>query len=105
MAWVRTALAMISFGFTIYKFLHGLQEATTIRLRHPEGPRDIGLFLTALGSLSLIACTVQYMQHLKAVRRIGGAPVRLGVAFYVAGAVVLLGLAMFIGLATRMGPF
>jgi putative membrane protein len=105
MAWVRTALSMISFGFGIYKFLHGLQEATTIHLRHPEGPRDIGLFLTALGTASLIAGTVQYAQQVKAVRLIGGARPRLGVAFYVAGAVMLLGLVVFIGLVTRMGPF
>jgi len=26
MAWVRTALSMISFGFTIYKFLQVLQQ-------------------------------------------------------------------------------
>jgi putative membrane protein len=48
MSWIRTAMAMLSFGFTIYKFLHGLHEAGTIRLKHPEGPRDIGLFLCAL---------------------------------------------------------
>ena len=34
MAWVRTALSMISFGFTIYKVIEGLQHeaAHSIRL-------------------------------------------------------------------------
>ena len=30
MAWIRTALAMISFGFTIYKFLHGFADLGSI---------------------------------------------------------------------------
>ena len=30
MAWVRTALSMISFGFTIYKFLQVIDEQSTV---------------------------------------------------------------------------
>ena len=102
MAWIRTALSMIGFGFTIFKFLAGLHEAGSIRLRRPEGPRNIGLFLAALGPGSLLAGVVQYVQTLRQVR--GPAP-RLGTAFYVACAVVVLGLVVFIGLITRVGPF
>ena len=101
MAWVRTALAMLSFGFTIYKFLNGLHEAGTIKLKHPQGPREIGLVLTVLGTGSLIAGVVQYWT---AVRRLGSSS-RLGVAFYVAWAVVVLGILIVIGIAQRLGPF
>ena len=61
MAWIRTALSMIGFGFTIYKFLHGLHEAGNLHLRRPEGPRIIGLFLAALGTSSLLAGIVEYV--------------------------------------------
>jgi putative membrane protein len=102
MAWIRTSLAMISFGFTIFEFLHGLQQAAAIDLRRPQGPRQIGLFLTILGTGSLVAGLAQYM---RALHRLHGRAARLGVAFYVACAVVLLGLGVLIGLLSRVGPF
>jgi putative membrane protein len=101
MAWVRTALSMIGFGFTIFKFLHGLQEAGNLHLRRPEEPRVIGLFLVALGTCSLLAGIVQYIQTLA---HIAGSRPRLGVAFYVACAVVALGAVVLVGLVSRTGP-
>jgi putative membrane protein len=102
MAWIRTALSMISFGFTIFKFLLGLNEAGSIRLLRPEAPRNIGLFLAALGTGSLLAGLLQYLQTL---RHLPGSPPRLGVAFYVACAVVVLGLVVLVGMIRRAGPF
>jgi putative membrane protein len=102
MAWIRTALSMISFGFTIFKFLHGLHDAGTIRLRRPEAPRDIGLFLTAVGTGSLIAALVQ---HAAMARQLGRSPWWSGPAFYVAFAIVLLGLLVLFGLIAHAGPF
>jgi putative membrane protein len=67
MAWVRTGLSMISFGFTIYKILQGVQEAGVID--HGVSPRSAGLFLTGLGTLSIIAGTVEYWQRAKEARR------------------------------------
>ena len=102
MAWIRTALSMVSFGFTIFKFLDGLHQAGTIRLRRPEAPRDIGLFLTALGTGSLIAALVQ---HAALARQLGRSPWQTGPALYVAFAVVSLGLLVLFGLIARTGPF
>ena len=101
MAWTRTALSMISFGFTIYKFLNGMHEAGGIRLRRPEGPRDIGLFLTALGTGSLVAGMIEHMQTR---RRIEGRT-HFGAGFYVAAVVLALGVLVLFGLITRRGPF
>ena len=39
MAWVRTALSMIAFGFTIYKFLQVIQEQSTLPVLRPQTPR------------------------------------------------------------------
>ena len=102
MAWIRTALSMISFGFTIFKFLGGLHEAGTIRLRRPEAPRDIGLFLAALGTGSLVAAL---FQHVALARELGRSPWQTGPAPYVSLAVVLLGLLVLFGLIARTGPF
>jgi inner membrane protein YidH len=102
MAWIRTALSMISFGFTIYKFLQGLHEAATIQLRHPQGPRELGLFLAALGTASVVIGLVQYRHVL---RETLGPSTHAGLTAYVAGAVLLLGVLVCFGLVTRMGPF
>ncbi|WP_217478547.1 YidH family protein [Pararobbsia alpina] len=59
MAWTRTALSMISFGFTIYKLLEGFREAG-VHLAHPHSPRNIGLFLTGLGTVSMVLGTIEY---------------------------------------------
>jgi putative membrane protein len=101
MAWIRTALSMIGFGFTIFKFLHGLQEAGSLHLRRPEEPRSIGLFLTALGTGSLL---LGILEHLQTLARIPGPRPRLSVAFYAACAVVTLGVIVFVGVGGRGGP-
>ena len=102
MAWIRTALAMISFGFTIYKFLHVFAASGTFHLRRPNGPRDLGLFLTALGTGSLVAGIVQYVQMLWQIHI---SALRTSVSFYVACVVVILGLTIFLGIIANIGPF
>lgn len=67
MAWIRTALSMISFGFTIYKLLQGFQESG-VHMPHLESPRLVGLFLTALGTTSMVMGTVEYWYRLKELR-------------------------------------
>ena len=47
MAWIRTSLSMLSFGFTIYKFLQAV--ATQGNMEHPNSPQTVGLLLTGLG--------------------------------------------------------
>ena len=69
MAWIRTALSMISFGFTIYKLLQGFQ-AEGVSLAHPNTPRTVGLFLTGLGTASMIMGTIEYWQRLKELNRL-----------------------------------
>lgn len=102
MAWVRTALSMISFGFTIYKFLKGLYDAGAIHLRRPEGPRNLGFFLVALGTGSLVAGIVEHVQTLG---RLPGPRTRLGTAFFLACAVSILGVVVLVGLIRHEGPF
>ncbi|MGE5318904.1 MAG: YidH family protein [Hyphomicrobiaceae bacterium] len=67
MAWIRTSLSMISFGFTIYKVLQGFQESGEV-LAHGYSPRSVGLFLTGLGTISMLAGTIEYFQRLKLLR-------------------------------------
>jgi putative membrane protein len=73
MAWIRTALSMISFGFTIYKLLEGFQEKGG-NLAHENSPLVIGLFLTGLGTVSMLMGTVEYWERLNTLRKIQPIP-------------------------------
>ena len=61
MAWVRTAMALIGFGFTIVQFFEHLHEIAGVAppLR-PQAPRYLGLALIAAGVLALLIAIWQY---------------------------------------------
>ena len=57
MAWIRTGLSLISFGFTIYKFLEYSKEqlvANGKTLSKVADPILVGLMLIGMGILSLV---------------------------------------------------
>jgi putative membrane protein len=68
MAWLRTALSMISFGFTIYKLLEGFQHEG-MTLARAEMPRNMGLFLTGLGTTAMVMGTIEYWMRLQGLRK------------------------------------
>ena len=61
MAWVRTAVSLIGFGFTIVQFFQRLHEmegvAPAVR---PQAPRNLGLALIGAGVLALVISAQQY---------------------------------------------
>src|SRR5215467_10837116 len=61
MSWVRTAVALIGFGFTIVQFFVRLHtENDGVAMVRPEAPRYLGLALIATGVLVLLVSIVQY---------------------------------------------
>jgi putative membrane protein len=61
MSWVRTAVALIGFGFAIVQYLSHLQQIPEARAAYlPEGPRYLGLALIACGILALVISIWQY---------------------------------------------
>ena len=105
MAWVRTALSMIGFGFTIYKFFQYLpQELAAGNIRRPQAPRNLGMTLIALGTLALVAAA---WQHRVFLNEIGMSQKRhiWSISFVVAIFVVLIGVIAFYGVLLRSGPF
>ncbi|HNS18602.1 MAG TPA: DUF202 domain-containing protein [Bacteroidales bacterium] len=72
MAWVRTGLSLISFGFTIYKFLQYQREqlqAEGIVVPDISGPKVFGLLLIGIGILSLLLGTMENVTIIKRLRR------------------------------------
>lgn len=96
MAWVRTALSMISFGFTIYKFLQAATKGAEVGLMRAEGPRRLGLFLIALGVISVIMRSVEYFQTVNRLNKLYGTRHKeLNFTFGVGILIGLLGLFLF----------
>ncbi len=67
MAWIRTSLSLISFGFTIYKFLQALGDKGGVAIRE-NAPRNLGLFLIVIGMGSLIGAVFQFRGALEMIR-------------------------------------
>jgi putative membrane protein len=61
MAWQRTAVALIGFGFAIVQYLSHLQQTPGARSAYlPEAPRYLGLALISCGVLALLVSIWQY---------------------------------------------
>jgi putative membrane protein len=61
MAWLRTAVALIGFGFAIVQYLEHLQQLPGARPAYlPESPRYLGLALISCGILALLISIWQY---------------------------------------------
>ncbi len=104
MAWVRTALSLIAFGFTIYKFLQTIQEQSSVPVLRPNAPRNLGLLLVGLGTF---AVTVACIQHWTYVKKLSPhQPCKLWDLTILVGIVIgLLGLLIFASMVYTSGPF
>ena len=61
MSWLRTAVALIGFGFAIVQYLEHLEETPGARAAYlPHAPRYLGLALIACGILALVISIWQY---------------------------------------------
>ena len=61
MSWLRTAVALIGFGFAIVQYLQHLEETPGAREAYlPHAPRYLGLALIACGILALVIAIWQY---------------------------------------------
>ena len=105
MAWIRTALSMIGFGFSIFKFFQYLPEDLAAgTIRRPQAPRNLGLTLIALGTLSLSVAAWQHRDFLKRATATQNQKT-WSLSFFVAMAVILIGVVTFYGVLLRHGPF
>lgn len=66
MAGVRTAISMIAFGFTIFKFFDYLIQDDSDMLGDlsPEGPANVGLLLFGVGMTVLLLSIVDHIRDM-----------------------------------------
>jgi len=99
MAWLRTSLSMLSFGFTIYKFLEAAAESGQIAASN--SPQRVGMFLAGMGTLAMVLGTISYWTVLKDINRIE--QFRLGRPVFVMALIMsLAGLALFVSITERL---
>lgn len=99
MAWIRTSLSMLSFGFTIYKFLEGMAQTGTIKAS--GSPQMIGLFLVGVGTAAIVLGTIGYWATLKELQRTEKFRIHRPVLI-MALIMSLAGVALFVSIATRI---
>ncbi len=102
MAWVRTSVSMIGFGFTIYNFYRGFLEDLG-GPRGDEAARNLGMALVATGTLAMIVAVWnywninQYLVSLDASLHLSAALKRRWIFSYVIAAVIaVIGLITFL---------
>ena len=94
---IKIVGALLSFGFTIYKFLEGAAQQNM--LPRSGTPQDVGLFLAGMGTLSMVLGLFSYWTTLKDLRRteefrLGRPTLLIGVIMTIAGVVMFLGISV-----------
>ena len=99
MSWIRTSLSMLTFGFTIYKFLETFAQQGM--LQRAQSPQRVGLLLCAMGAVAILLGTTGYWLTLKDLNRTG--EFRLGRPVLVMALIMCVAaVAMLVGIAGRL---
>jgi len=100
MAWIRTAVSLISFGFTIYKFLQYVEKANGPQPERLIGARGFGLFMIGTGLLALLLATIAHRRDMQTLReKYVEVPYSMAAVF--AAVISLLGILAFIAVIFR----
>ena len=105
MAWIRTSLSMIGFGFTIYKFFQYLKESGASSGFPDQKPRNFGLALVILGTVFLVFASAEYLSFLRRLNKEMGHKFRISTTSLAAVMISLVGLIALADLLFRIGPF
>jgi putative membrane protein len=105
MAWIRTSLSMISFGFTIYKFFQYLYESNALAPGiHIYGPRNLGEVLVILGTVLMGFAIVEYVLYQRLLSRQAGRKFPVSTTLIGALLMIVLGFFALANLLFRLGP-
>ena len=109
LAWVRTSLAMMGFGFVVARFGLFLRELAAVsRGTHPAPSGGVSIwFGTALVMLGALTAVLAAAQHVRFLNRLARGepyrPTRWSLGLMVAGVIALIGGLMGAYLITTQG--
>jgi putative membrane protein len=102
LAWARTSVSMIGFGFTIYNFYRGFLEDLA-NGRGAEPARNLGLALVGAGTVAMLVAIWNYWSINNALQKMNDVfpipqdlKLRWFISYVVAGVLVLIGLITFL---------
>jgi putative membrane protein len=98
MAWIRTSISMIGFGFTLARTFQTLAELH-ILVRGPRGnawtAESVGMAFISLGTFALIMAVFDHRRQVKLLRT-RGLDVRFNLPAAVASVLAILGIIAFL---------
>jgi len=104
MAWIRTSISMIGFGFTLAKLFQALADKN-ILIKGPAGrtwsAEGVGMSLITLGTFALVFAIFDHRRELKLLRA-AGLESRFSLPLAVASVLAILGLMALISLAESL---
>jgi putative membrane protein len=68
MAWLRTAISMITFGFTLFKAMEYARELGLKASHELFGTSSFAVVMMIMGLASLILATIQHLRHARTIR-------------------------------------
>lgn len=103
MAWIRTSLSLISFGFGIDQIVSTISKTVGNDINTVRLSRFLGLSFIGLGIFALLAAAFEHRQELQQIRRdpyiyTSGYPLGLIVATVLIG----IGIVAFIGILVKL---
>lgn len=102
MAWIRTSLSLISFGFGIDRIVTAIYSALGETVNPIRLSRILGLSFIALGTFAILVAAMQHHHELRRLQREDYLYTpRTSLGFLVAIALVLIGLFAFLGIIIR----
>lgn len=104
MAWIRTSISMIGFGFTVAKLFESLARSNVL-IRGPAGrvwtAEGVGLLLVSLGTFALVVAVFDHRRQMKQLRA-AGLPSRFSLTMTVASVLAILGMMALLSLVVHM---
>ncbi|MGF1569776.1 MAG: YidH family protein [Nodosilinea sp.] len=98
MAWIRTALSLIGFGFGIDRIVTTIQQALGDAVNPVRLTRILGLAFVALGTFAMLIAALDHRHQLKRIQRNDLVYVsRQSPSLVVAYVLAFLGLVAFVG--------
>lgn len=101
MAWIRTSLSLIGFGFGIDSIVSAIVTLTEVQdLNRVRLSRFLGLSFIALGVYALISAAIEHHQQLRQIQRQSDYlyKARLSLGLTVATGLICIGVLAFLGI-------
>jgi putative membrane protein len=101
MSWVRTALSMVTFGFSIAQFFYFLAERQD-EVDFSVGPSRLGIALISVGIFVLVLAVIEHLLRIQALKS-QGLPGDAGSFLPIGSAVALLAIAIIALVSVFLG--